>query len=642
MPFDKYRAARPDRARRPHLARPGHRQGPAVVLGRPARRQPGAHRPDGPDAQAAHVRRRRADGLQGDRGRLPGRQPARLRLHPPAHRGGPDPRRRDDPGARAVPPGAARAHVRVHRRARRGRSSTSTTRPTRCSARSCSGSTRPASSTSPSTPPACARKLEETVPEHGDPLRVLAGELHADRARVRHRDLRGGDGRRRADARAPDHPQPAGDGRVLLAERLRRRHRVVRPHDQAARRRSCSACTRTTTAAAPSAAAEFGIMAGADRVEGTLFGNGERTGNLDVVNVAMNLFANGVDPELDITDIDALRRVAEYCNRLPVHPRHPYAGDLVYTSFCGSHQDAIKKGFEALPADYDDVGRAVPADRPEARRAHVRGRDPRQQPVRQGRRRLRDEDRARLRPAAAHADRVLQDDPAHHRGLRHRDQPGRDVGGVPGASTCPTTPRYALLGHELHTTRGHARRSPPRSSSTASTARSPARATARSRRSCAACASRSASTSTSSTTPSTPSAAAPRRRRRPTSSRSRRRRRRRRRDPLGHRPRPRHHDGRAEGRARRPRAPAALTPVVRSGPARAERSEDGPAVRDAWPACRCGRSCGGSSGSPTSARSSARVIALRQAKARGRPARRSARRRRGRRWSRRAARRRGR
>ena len=100
------------------------------------------------------------------------------------------------------------------------------------------------------------------------------------------------------------------------------------------------------------AAAEFGVMAGADRVEGTLFGNGERTGNVDIVNLAMNLFANGVDPKLDITDIDALRRVAEYCNRLPVHPRHPYAGDLVYTAFSGSHQDAIKKGFEALPEDY--------------------------------------------------------------------------------------------------------------------------------------------------------------------------------------------------------------------------------------------------------------------------------------------------
>lgn len=104
------------------------------------------------------------------------------------------------------------------------------------------------------------------------------------------------------------------------------------------------------------AAAEFGVMAGADRVEGTLFGNGERTGNVDVVNLAMNLFVNGVDPGLDISDIDALRRTAEYCNRLPVHPRHPYVGDLVYTAFSGSHQDAIKKGFAALPDDYTTWG----------------------------------------------------------------------------------------------------------------------------------------------------------------------------------------------------------------------------------------------------------------------------------------------
>jgi 2-isopropylmalate synthase len=100
------------------------------------------------------------------------------------------------------------------------------------------------------------------------------------------------------------------------------------------------------------AAAELGVMAGADRVEGTLFGNGERTGNVDLVTLAMNLFMHGVDPEIDITDIDAVRRVAEYCNRLPVHPRHPYGGDLVYTAFSGSHQDAIKKGMEALPPDY--------------------------------------------------------------------------------------------------------------------------------------------------------------------------------------------------------------------------------------------------------------------------------------------------
>jgi 2-isopropylmalate synthase len=100
------------------------------------------------------------------------------------------------------------------------------------------------------------------------------------------------------------------------------------------------------------AAAEFGIMAGADRIEGTLFGNGERTGNVDVINLAGNMFSQGVDPELDISDIDALRRIAEHCNRLPVEPRHPYVGDLVYTSFSGSHQDAIKKGMEALPPDY--------------------------------------------------------------------------------------------------------------------------------------------------------------------------------------------------------------------------------------------------------------------------------------------------
>ena len=101
------------------------------------------------------------------------------------------------------------------------------------------------------------------------------------------------------------------------------------------------------------AAAEFGLMAGADRIEGTLFGNGERTGNVDVVNLAGNMFSQGVDPELDISDIDALRRVAEHCNRLPVSPRHPYVGDLVYTSFSGSHQDAIKKGMECLPPDFE-------------------------------------------------------------------------------------------------------------------------------------------------------------------------------------------------------------------------------------------------------------------------------------------------
>jgi 2-isopropylmalate synthase len=101
------------------------------------------------------------------------------------------------------------------------------------------------------------------------------------------------------------------------------------------------------------AAAELALLAGAERVEGTLFGNGERTGNVDLVTLALNLFSQGVDPGLDFSDIDGARRTVEAVNRLPVHPRHPYVGDLVYTAFSGSHQDAIKKGFEALGKDYD-------------------------------------------------------------------------------------------------------------------------------------------------------------------------------------------------------------------------------------------------------------------------------------------------
>jgi len=122
------------------------------------------------------------------------------------------------------------------------------------------------------------------------------------------------------------------------------------------------------------AASEFGLMAGAERVEGTLFGNGERTGNVDIVTIALNLLTQGVDPELDFSDINAVIREVEYCNQLPVHPRHPYAGDLVFTAFSGSHQDAIKKGLSALeksnkpewevpylPIDPADLGRSYEA-----------------------------------------------------------------------------------------------------------------------------------------------------------------------------------------------------------------------------------------------------------------------------------------
>ena len=118
------------------------------------------------------------------------------------------------------------------------------------------------------------------------------------------------------------------------------------------------------------AASEFGLMAGADRVEGTLFGNGERTGNVDIVTIALNMLTQGIEPELDFSNINSVMREVEYCNQLPVHPRHPYAGDLVFTAFSGSHQDAIKKGFQAikksndpkwevpyLPIDPADLGR---------------------------------------------------------------------------------------------------------------------------------------------------------------------------------------------------------------------------------------------------------------------------------------------
>ena len=122
------------------------------------------------------------------------------------------------------------------------------------------------------------------------------------------------------------------------------------------------------------AASEFGLMAGADRVEGTLFGNGERTGNVDIVTIALNMLTQGIDPKLDFSNINSVMREVEYCNQLPVHPRHPYAGDLVFTAFSGSHQDAIKKGFQSmkesndplwavpyLPIDPADLGRSYEA-----------------------------------------------------------------------------------------------------------------------------------------------------------------------------------------------------------------------------------------------------------------------------------------
>ena len=234
---------------------------------------------------------------------------------------GPDPRRRDDPGARPVPPGAARAHATSASLQVAPRAIVhfyNSTNPLQ--RRVVFGLDKQGIVDIAVNAARLCRKLGGAHPGTGDPLRVLPGSFtltepdFAVEVCERVMDII------EPDAGPADHPQPAGDRRVLL----RRTSTATSSSGSAAR---SAVATSIVLSLHPHndrgcavAAAEFGIMAGADRVEGTLFGNGERTGNLDVVNVAMNLFANGVDPELDVSDIDALRRVAEYCNRLPVPP----------------------------------------------------------------------------------------------------------------------------------------------------------------------------------------------------------------------------------------------------------------------------------------------------------------------------------
>jgi 2-isopropylmalate synthase len=216
------------------------------------------------------------------------------------------------------------------------------------------------------------------------------------------------------------------------------------------------------------AAAELGYMAGADRIEGCLFGNGERTGNVDLVALGINLLTQGIDPQIDFSDIDQVKRTAEYCNQLPVHERSPWAGDLVFTAFSGSHQDAIKKGFEAMEARPRHPGSPSTRSSGPCRTCRstrrtwplVRGRHPRQLAVRQGRRRLPAEDRPRAGSAAQAADRVLrrragQDGCRGRRGLErpdlghlHRRVPARAPPTTSGAasSCCPRARRATCPG----------------------------------------------------------------------------------------------------------------------------------------------------------------------------------------------------
>ena len=229
MPFEKYRPFLPLELPRSHLAGPAHRARAALVFRRPARRQPGADRSDGSRAQAPHVRRPGQDRLQGDRGRLPVGQPARLRLRAPAHRRGSHPRRCHDPGAGPVPARADRADLRVPRGgAPRDRPFLQLDL-----GAAAPGGLRPR----PGRDHRHRRDGGASVPHardhlarHSSDLRVLTGELHGHRARLRRRDLRGGDGCDRAHRRSPADHEPPGDGRDVHAQRLRRRHRVVQPH----------------------------------------------------------------------------------------------------------------------------------------------------------------------------------------------------------------------------------------------------------------------------------------------------------------------------------------------------------------------------------------------------------------------------
>jgi 2-isopropylmalate synthase len=175
------------------------------------------------------------------------------------------------------------------------------------------------------------------------------------------------------------------------------------------------------------AAAELGFMTGADRIEGTLFGNGERTGNACLVTLGLNLLSQGIDPQIDFSDIDDVRRTVEYCNQLRVPERHPYAGDLVFTAFSGSHQDAIKKGFESLEhvasaagtTVDQQLGGSLSPDRSTRHRTLLRSRHPGEQPVREGGRGVSDEDRAPPGASAPPPDRTEPGGAAQN-GLRRR------------------------------------------------------------------------------------------------------------------------------------------------------------------------------------------------------------------------------
>ena len=334
-------------------------------------------------------------------------------------------------------PGADRADVRGGRRRAGARSCTSTTRRRRRSGGSCSGSTRQASRRSPCAERRCARSLQpasdaeimfEYSPEsfHHTELdyaleicEAVADEWGPTPAEKMIVNL----------PTTVEHfpPNVYADRIEWFARNFSKRESIVlsiHPHND-----------RGTAVAT----AELGLMAGGDRVEGTLFGNGERTGNVDLVTLALNLLTQGVDPGLDFSQLDETKRIVEECNELPVHPRHPWVGELVYTAFSGSHQDAIKKGMHAQQrSDVGGVGRPVPADRSEGRRTRLRGDHPRQLAVGEGRRRVPARERVRPRPAARAPGRLRAEGAGDHR------RRGRRALGRASSTRCSTTTYLAV------------------------------------------------------------------------------------------------------------------------------------------------------------------------------------------------------
>ena len=361
--------------------------GTAVVRGGPARRQPGPDRPDEPSPQATHVRSAGADGLQGDRGRVPVGQPGRFRLRPRDHHQDAVPEDVTHPGADTVPARTDRAHLRVPSRRSSGNRPHLQLDVDPAAPRGVPGRTRDGIkkiATSAARDGARVRREVLRAPMFASqysPESFTGTELDyaVEMCNAVTDDLA-------ADAGGAGDPQPAGHRRDGHPERLRRLDRVDAPQPGPARRGRSSRCIRTMTAAPRWPPPSWAYQAGADRIEGCLFGNGERTGNVCLVTLGMNLFSQGIDPQIDFSDIDEIRRTVRVLQPAARSPSViPTAATWSTPRSPARHQDAINKGLRGDGGRRRaaggrgrraPLGGAVPAHRPQGRRSHLRGRDP--------------------------------------------------------------------------------------------------------------------------------------------------------------------------------------------------------------------------------------------------------------------------